>query len=520
MPVAPEFLHLVYPGEEFPAYLYGRASRDPKRRGRSVSSQLSEGRALCLDNGWPIRREFKDIDRSASAYARTKRDEFEEMVDGIVSGDCRILVAFEASRYYRDLEVYVRLRRVCREAGVLLCYNGQVYDLSKSADRKATARDAVDAESEAENIRERNLRTTRQNAAKGGAHGPVLDGYKRRYDPDTGDLVAQVPDPDRASLWIGVFRDVAGLKSLRSILLDLRARGVLTHRGKPFREYHIRQALKNRGYIGRRMHNGVDVGKAMWPPLSDDETTEEEFVELFHQVQDILSTPGRNLSPGSEVAHLQSHIALCGEHPDNSPLRWHKNAGIPSYGCSTRYDTSISETRMDAYVEEAVITWLSSSQAVEAFEKAQSDDKARKARLRLKILEDQLRDARARAKQLRPDGQGMMLSIESLADIEAGLTPEIEKARAESRQLNVPPVLQRLLGKPRPDVDKAWNKLTLPQRRLVLRLVVTIRLFKARTQGVRKIEPGRITLSFYGEPGFRAHQVASRPAVSDAGTGI
>lgn len=516
MPIAPEFLHLAYPGQEFPAYLYGRASRDPKRKGRSVKSQLDEGRTLCLDNSWPIVREFKDVDRSASAYARKKRDHFEEMIEGIESGECRILVAFEASRYYRDLEVYVRLRRVCMEAGVLLCYNGQVYDLSKSADRKATARDAVDAEGEAESIRERNLRTTRQNAKRGGAHGHVLDGYKRRYDPDTGDLVDQVPDPDRASLWIGIFRDVAELKSLRAILMDLRRRGILTHRGKPFQEYHLREALRNRGYIGRRMHNGQDVGKAIWPPLSDEDTTEEEFVELFHQVQDILATPGRSHSTGTDLAHLQTHIALCGEHPDEPPVRWYRNAGIPSYGCSTRFDTSISEARMDAYVEEAVITWLSSPQALAAFERAATDDKARKARVRLKTLEQQLQDARAKAQQLRPDGRGMMLAIDALADIEAGLEPQIEKARAEATHMHVPPLLRKLLGKPRPDVDRTWNEvLTLSQRRTILRMVVTIRLFKARTRGVRVIEPGRITLAFYGEPGFK-QVVGSKGRKADA----
>ncbi len=504
MPIAPEYLHLAYPGEVFNAYLYGRASRDPKRKGRSVKSQLEEGRTLCLDNDFPIAGVFEDVDRSASAYARKKRDDFEEMVKGIENGECRILVAFEASRYYRDLEVYVRLRRVCMENDVLLCYNGQVYDLAKSADRKATARDAVDAEGEAESIRERNLRTTRQNAKRGGAHGVVLDGYKRRYDPDTGDLVAQVPDPERASLWIGIFRRVAQLDSLRAIRTDLRRQGKKTARGKDFEEWHLREALRNRGYIGRRMHHGVDMGEAIWPPLSDETTSEEEFVELFHQVQQVLDTPGRNVSPGTDLAHLQTHIALCGEHEDEPPVRWYKNAGIPSYGCSTRFDTSISEARMDAYVEEGVITWLSSEQATEAFRRGRDDDKSRKARIRLKTLNEQLENARRMARTLRADGRGMQLSVESFADLEAELLPQIEKARAEAEPAPDLPLLGKLLGRPRPDVDEAWNRLTLAQRRTVLRRVVTIRLFKARTRGVRTIEPGRITLSFYGELGFKA----------------
>ncbi len=502
----------MYPGEQIPAYLYGRASRDPKRKGRSVRSQLDEGEALCLEHDLPIAGVFKDIDRSASAYARRTRDDFESMVAGIENGECRILIAFEASRYYRDLEVYVRLRRVCMENNVLLCYNGQVYDLSKSADRKATAQDAVNAEGEAEGIRERNLRTTRLNAKRGGAHGTVLDGYRRRYDPDTGELMGQVLNPERASLWISIFRQVSELKSVRSIRLDLRAKGIKTHRGKPFEEYHLREALRNRAYIGRRIHNGVDAGKAIWPPLSDEDTTEEEFVELFHQVQDILNTPGRRTSPGTDLAHLQTHIALCGEHPDEPPVRWLKNSGIPSYSCPTKFDTSIAEARMDAFVEEGVVTWLSSEQAVKAFTRVVKDDKARKARVRLATLERQLEDARAKAQKLRPDGTEMLLSIDSLASIESSLLPQIDKARAEAEQAHVPEILRGLLGRPRPDVDQAWNRLSLAERRLVLRKVVTIRLFKARKPGIRTIEPGRVTLSFYGEPGFKARSARSRGA--------
>jgi len=500
MPTAPEFLHLAYPGQEFPAYLYGRASRDPKRKGRSVRSQLDEGRTLCLGNGWPIAGEFEDVDRSASAYARKKRDDFEEMIEGIETGECRVLVAFEASRYYRDLEIYVRLRRICMEADVLLCYNGQVYDLSKSSDRKATARDAVDAESEAESIRERNLRTTRQNASRGGAHGPVPDGYKRRYDPDSGDLVDQVPHPERAGLIAEIFRRAAAAEPLAAICRDLNERGETTHRDKLWQRHHLQALLRNPAYIGHRRHLGVDTGKGLWPPICDD----EDFAETFQTVQEILSLPGRQLSPGSEARHLQTGIAGCGECPDEPFLRSVTVRGYTNYNCSARFDVALRENRMDAYVEESVITWLSSQEAVAAFENAAKDDKARKARIRLKILDDQLKDARKKARTLRPGGKGMQLSIDSLADLETELTPQIQKARAEAQPAHVPALLRDLLGKPRPDVDRAWNgKLTLPQRRMVLRMVVTIRLFKASRRGVRTIEPGRIKLSFFGEPGFK-----------------
>jgi hypothetical protein len=98
----------------------------------------------------------------------------------------------------------------------------------------------------------------------------------------------------------------------------------------------------------------------------------------------------------------------------------------------------------------------------------------------------------------------MVLSIDSLTGLEGELTPQIDRAREESRSLHVPALLRDLLGKPRADVDRAWNEvLTLPQRRMILRLVVTIRLYKASSRGVRGIEPGRIRLSYFGEPGFK-----------------
>jgi site-specific DNA recombinase len=60
MPHAPEYLHLVYPNVAFRAWLYGRSSRDPKKKGRSVAAQLGDGRDLCDRFEWHIDDEFKD----------------------------------------------------------------------------------------------------------------------------------------------------------------------------------------------------------------------------------------------------------------------------------------------------------------------------------------------------------------------------------------------------------------------------------------------------------------------------
>lgn len=492
MPIAPEYLHLVFPDTQFPALIYGRASRDPKKKGRSVADQIDAGRDLCDTHNWPIAEVFdQDVDRSASRNARRERKDFEALLTAITAGKGRIVVAWEASRYYRDIEAYIRMRNACISANVLLCYNGQVYDLTKREDRKATAQDAIAAEDEAEGIRERVLRTTRAQAKKGAPHGRILWGYARSYDPDTGDLIDQHAHPERGPMVDDIFERIAAGDTEYAILMDLRALGERTP-GAQWEYYHLSAMLRNPAYISRRIHQGKDVGDATWPALVKKRTT-------WDAVQRIVNSPGRARSVDTTVKHLQTGIAMCGECPDEPPLRMMKNRGRLSYQCDGRYDTVIRETLLDAYVEEAVIRWLGSKAAVAAFQSTAQEKQAEEARERKRGYEAQLDEARERAATFK-DGRPL-LSVASLASMEARLEPLIEAAKAAAEESSAPPLLQRIVGQP--DVESIWNDgLTLGQRRVVLRAVVTVRLHKARARGVRSIEPGRVTLAFVGQPGF------------------
>lgn len=492
MPIPPEFLHLKYPGP-FDAYLYGRASRDPKKKGRSVADQMAENRALCELHGWPVAAEFKDLDRSASRHAKKSRDEFEAMIAGIEAGHCRILVTWEASRFSRDLDIYVRLRSVCMTAGVLWCYNGTVYDLSKGEDRKATARDALESEGEAEAIRERNLRTARQFAEKGKPHGPILYGYARRYDPDTGDLIDQIEHPDRAAIAEDIFDRVAAGEALGAVAKSLAEKKILTRFDKPWTTSSLRVMLRNPAYMGRRMHHGREVCDATWPAIVEEET--------FRAVQRVLDAPDRKPKRDNKVRHLLSGIAVCGEHPDEPALRPIRHSrGHDAYRCPTRFDVQVHALRLQAYVEEAVIEWLKSDAAAHAFHNEEDRSQAAAARLRLERLNAQLREARKSAARFKADGTPE-LSIASLSALEESLTPQIEKADAESQTPAVPPLLRDLAG--RPDADARWDSLHITQQRMILRMIVRIRVFQARATGVKSIAPGRVVLAFVGEPGFR-----------------
>ncbi|MCC9712036.1 recombinase family protein [Streptomyces sp. MNU76] len=518
MAIAPEYLHLVYPDRApFGAFLYGRNSADPKKKGRSVSDQLMNGRALCEAHDWPVLHEFKDTGISASRHARKARDEFDEMLQRIEAGEPRILVAWEASRYYRDLEIYVRLRNACFAANVLLCYNGTVYDLSKRADRKATAMDAIAAEDEAEGIRDRNVRTLNGNAAKGRPHGPVLTGYRRVYDQSTGELLNQEPHARQAKFVNDLFelaekgtganeiaRKVAEQTQAQRTRLERKGRseeeitqtlielGLLTRFGNPWRAKAITKMLTNKAFLGKKINNGEETGTATWKAIVPE--------DRFYAVQRIIEQRRYGKSHDTSVKHLLSGIPVCGEHGDQDPLvRWKKDGkGHEQYRC-VRTDVTLSAARFQAYVEEGVVTWLSSAEAKRAFEQSAQSDTIKRARRKLTGMEHQLREARAAAREFDDDGQPRMSAL-TLADLERGLSPQMKKLKGQIEAATIPPILRGLVGNR--DADRIWASLEMATQRMILREVVTIRVFKAPAQGVKSLE-GRVRMSFFGEPGFK-----------------
>lgn len=543
MPVSPEYLHMVYPDMIFEALLYGRNSHDPSGKGRSVEAQVDEGRILCDTHGWPIIATFdKDVGRSASRHAKKRRDDFEALLEAIEKKQGTIVVAFEASRYYRDLEAYVRIRKACLDAGVLLCYNGEVYDLSKRADRKATARDAVDAEDEAEGIRDRNVRTQRRLVAQGWPAGRTPYGFRRRYDENTGDLIEQVPHPVRSVYVKAMFRrfvDQEAPQTTYAIAKWLNSEAASAHpSGKPWNAERVTLQLRLLAYAGRRIHKGKDVGKGIWKPIVS--------METYQAAQAILDAPGRRTQENTAVQHLISGIATCGLHPETeSKLVSGKRNGAPTYTCQDRGDTALRVPKFEAYVEEALLHWWQSEKAVEAFRQDEDTADVDRAQVLLAALEEQLDEARELAGTIGDNGRPMMSAL-SLAKLEQKLEPQIEKARADAgKRLGLPPELRHLVGRRSadevweamtlsrkrelvrrgdpeeawkamepedrrrlvgwPNVEELWESMTLIEKRAAIRASVRIRLFPAHVRGAQTIRPGRIVLDFRGSPDFRLY---------------
>lgn len=523
MPFDPSYLHLVFPNTRFEAYLYGRASRDPNKRGDSVEDQLAAGRTLCDRYTWPIVEEFKDTGLSASRHAKQSRDDFEELLQVIedtpaTPGVTRIVVAYEASRYYRDLEAYVRLRAACLNAGVLLCYKGTVYDLSRADDRKATAMDAIAAEGEADDIRDRNLRTAARTAAAGDPHGRLLFGYSRDYEVVNGQLRC-VRQYENKVTGPYVYRSLVHIDQGRSVASLIRwlnsEENAARADGQPWTTRNVRLMLLNRAYLGERK-NGGNWRTASWPAIKGLDTPAGRA--MFNRVTAVLTAPDRIMSRGQGVVHLLSLIAYCGVCGDHALLVGDPSAkSSPVLRCREKRDTSIREHWLDAYVEEAVIDWFRKKhKAIAALvpDDADVEEKMAAVQCRINAFEEQLAKARALAEEFDDTTGQFKLSADSLAGMEQRLLPQLEAERKKLKEITgVSPLLLSLLnaadpqavweGVPERDGRPAVPGLSLEQKREVIKKVVTVRLFKARSPGVRRLEEGRVMLAFAGEPGFR-----------------
>jgi DNA invertase Pin-like site-specific DNA recombinase len=464
------------------AYTYERVSKNPrKRRGQSVEDQRAENELTCAERGWTIVGSFQDPDNSASRHARKPRPDFEAMVAGIRRGEADVIVYWEASRAYRRLDVFVELRNLCEETGALLCYNDQVYDMRITSDRQHAAQDAVQAETEADKIRDRNLRTTRRSAAKGHPHGRLPYGYRREYDPDTGDLLEQVIREDQAEIIREAAKRVVAGKALTFIAKDLQGRGVPTPSGDgQWTNITLKRLLLNETYLGRRIHQGRVVGPAQWPAILDEAT--------FDKCWQKLTDPARRTQHDVTAKWLVSGIALSG---CGTPARvWRNRVGVMCYTCPVNWCSTIPAEKFDLIVAANLLAYVERPEFLDSLVPTPGAEAvAVQARMEIAEIEAELEDARDRASKRR-------LSVASLSALEMGLLPRIDEARSRLRRLGVPQVVQRVAG---PSAREVWEEFDLVQRREVLRAVTSLVQFHPVRRGARGITPDRFSIRFKGD---------------------
>lgn len=460
------------------AAIYARVSSDPRGVGRSTDEQEADCRRIAEREGWTVVRTFVDSDRSASRFANGDRPAYRELIEFLKAGNADVLVTWEASRTQRDLDAYVKLRDLCRDAGVQWSYSGRTYDLSRTDDAFTTGLDALLSEREASVTRDRVLRAVTANAAAGRPHGRLTYGYRRLYDDNTGELVEQVVRDDQAAVIREAARRVLGGETPYAVAKDFNARGIPTPRnGKGWDLTQVKRLCTNPAYIAKRVHRGQIVGDAIWPPILDDAT--------FYALASRLNDPKRLTQRDSSVKHLLSGIAVCGVC--GGRIRVQKNRGFLAYLCVDGFHISRKETDVDEFVESLVIERLSQPDVLELMSEEQ--DRGALAEARGEAIEK-----RARLDGFYDAAAAGELTPAALARIESRLLPEIEAAEKRSHGGHVAPVLRDAAG---PDISLRWAKIPLTVRREIIEALMTIRIMPTG-RGRRNFDPEAIQIEWVG----------------------
>ncbi|WP_026919493.1 recombinase family protein [Gordonia shandongensis] len=439
------------------AIIYCRVSSDPAKRGKSVTEQEAECRDVCTREGWDVAEVLVDNDLGASRYSRGERTAYARLEATLRPGD--VLVTWEASRAQRDLSAYLTLRDLCADRGVLWSYSGRTHDLTRGDDRFTTGLDALLAEKEVEQTRERVLRAVRARAAAGRPHGKPPYGYRVARDPDTGQSTGRAPDPEQAPRVQEIIRRILAGDSIYRICRDFTDRGIPRPRSSDTNAWDattVRRIANNPAYAGLRVHHGQVVGPGTWEPIIS--------VDDHERAKSLVSDPSRTTRPktGDGPAWLLSGILACAHC--GSPCVRNKTRGKPIYACAghryaetgLRHCTGRVIERVDPYVTEAIIRRLEGQDLVDDLcasdvEYRAAADEAAALRRRL----DGFTDAAA-------EGE---VSPSALARIEAKLLPQIEAAEQRARS-RVSPLVESMRGA---GARRRWDSLPMLDRRELVR---------------------------------------------------
>lgn len=485
--------------------IYGRASRDPRGGGTSVTKQLERGRDFAKREKMQVIAEIRDDNKSASRGSR-EREGFAEVRGLIERGQADLLILWEVSRSSRDLEEFMGLVNACSDQGLEIAVSGTRYDPSKVNDWLPLAFQGVMAEAEARRIKQRNIDSVETNAMRGTPHGRIPYGFRRVYDPKTGVLINQTPydehDPSRLSPEAQVISDAVHALlhgvTLRQICRELNARRLPTPRRprkKTLEENPrgvvtawepstLRQLLLNPTVAGRRVHRGEDIGPAAWDPIVEYGT--------WLRLRNYLKDPSRltvSNPRGPAPRHLLSGIAQCGECGARMKAATNISRIPRAYTCRTEGCMRVTATadRVDERVEAVLMALFERTD----FQRALADAHERRATGATKgpDVASLIADKEAELSTVEKLRDANELTLRAYAAETKRIEDAIEHLRGQQAARVSSPALRRLVTAA--TLQHGWNSADLIDRREVVRLLLDVKIKRAVVRG-RNFDPRRV----------------------------
>jgi site-specific DNA recombinase len=249
--------HLADPARTVRAAIYVRISSDPSGTGLGVTRQEEDCRALCTRRGWQVAGIYSDND--VSAYSGKRRPEWERLNADVIAGHVDAIACWHVDRLTRaprELEDVIDLAD--RHQVELATCAGEI-DLSTPTGRLVARMLGAAARHESEHKAERQRRQARQSAEQGNAHAGQR-GYGYTLDR------SQIIDAEADVIRDCARRALAG-ENVKSLAVDLNARGITTVAGKAWTRQGLRLVLVSARISGRREYRPTDSYPAGRRPM-------------------------------------------------------------------------------------------------------------------------------------------------------------------------------------------------------------------------------------------------------------
>ena len=507
---------------------YLRVSRDQSAKGRSPAQQHEENAASVKEQGWELHPEpYKDNDRSASRYARKKREDFDRLVEDIKAGtfDANVLVLWELSRGSRKVSEWTAMLEMLADTEIRIWVTSteRLYDPATDEDADDLLQSAVDSQRESTKTSKRITRDMKSSATEGLPHGKKLYGYDREYDPKTRELKRVFFVEHEAAVVREAGERVLKGHTFYEIASDFNMRGIPPRR-ESFKAHRrhlgwtsvaIRQMLEMESYGGKRVHRPkkkrktdpqiVKVVDGKWPAMFDQDVWERIQVEL--EKRRTVDSRGNQVKPREanwDNKHLMSGLAVCAEcgailrvGKQNSgrrePMldkrgrqmsrvvrvrgeevvqkRWLPGESYSTYVCAgvpgrQGFHVAVKESLLDTYVERRVIERLSSPVFLAALGAAKTGKQVDAER---QALLDEIEADRAYLEEVAKQA-ATTRNARLLFEQQAIVQPRIDgnQRRLEALVETDPLVIE--LAK-EGVIEAAWEEMTLQEKRRIIKAV-------------------------------------------------
>ncbi|MGH3736610.1 MAG: recombinase family protein [Micromonosporaceae bacterium] len=274
--------------------------------------------------------------------------------------------------------------------------------------------------------------------------------------------------------------------SLRSLALELRERGVPAASGGAWSASTLRSILLRARNAGRMVYRGEEIGDAPWEPIVK--------LELFRDVQRLLTNPQRRDGPGPAAKWLGTNLYLCGICTDEALthlVHVHVKAGgrEPRYRCKENGHLARAVHYVDRYVTGAVLARLAEPDAADLLVPAKPEVDVAGLRAEAKAIRNNLNDLAA------DKAMGLIDRAQLLAGTTAGKA-RLNEIETQLRDATVDSPLAPLLDAE--DIKAAWDALGLAHQRLVVAALVTVRILPGRRG--RGFDPATVAITWNDQP--------------------